>query len=443
MVLDPASAFAAGLHSSIKILEVCYSLTAVGEQTTDLLRTTEHVCRNINEAHRLRRLKASLIGVEEQAWMDAAIDDTEKALLEVAHLIEPARVDASNTHSISTRNKVLWVFRDSPKVKDKHNRLSLCHQTLIAVINVLYAKDVVVVAPLPADKPEDQPPPYTPEMEAIFNWRSMKRRKKSFTNLNPSITDPNSQSSRLASSDPLFLRPASERADSRLTHTYWELPSPRPGKPCNQDRLTTATPFSYYSSFEGADGLQVHDPQARIDPGTAFGQVAHTADQFPPPSELWSPVASLPRGSFSSRTVPNLDNPTHQTSVPVSDSVLQSSDDPQSRIDPGTAFWQAAQTVDQFPPSELWSPVALLPCGSFSSRSVSNYDDPAHQTSVPVSDSAFPSTENQSDIAQWVQSIGLADHAPGERNTPSLGRASTRSRGRQWLAHYASQNERG
>lgn len=376
--MDPLSGFAAGVNCSIKILEVCYSLQAVGEQTKILLRTTEHVNRNISEAHRLRSLKASCISVEERAWMDATIHDTEQAMLEVAQLIEPARVDSAAMCSISPKNRVLWVFRDSPKVKDKHSRLSMCHQTLVAVISVLYAKNVVDVASPPAEKSEDQPPPYSSEMEAIFNWRSQKRRRKILTHVK-ARTNPTSQSSTPEFSNPLFPSPDEERAISYLAHTYSDMPSPRPGKFCNEDRLTPATPPPFYSSFEGADGLQVQDFRSRTD--------------LEPP------------------------------------------------------FCQATPTADQFPPSvEFWSPVALLPCGSFSPGTSSNHDKATHQQSILVSLPASQSSEKGCDIAKSVQfpnGLELADHAPAERSTPGFGRASSRSRGRQWLVHYASQSERG
>lgn len=362
--MDPLSTFAAGVSSSIKILEVCFLLQAVGEQTRDLLRTTEHVNRNIIEARRLRSLKASLVDGEERTWIDATIDDTEKALLEIAQLIEPARVDTSIMYSISSKNKVLWVFRDSPKVKDKHNRLSLCHQTLVTVINVLYAKNVVIIAPPPAEKPEDQPPPYSSEMEAMFNWRSQKRRRKSFTNLKAPNTNPISHPPRPTSSNSLFLNP-----ESKLTHACSELPDPCSEISRKEERLTTARPSAFNSSFDGADGLQVQDLRSSTD--------SKTADLSPPVSDFWSPVGVLPDDGFSSGTSPNHDKATHQQSVPV----------------------------------------PLL---------------------------TYHSSKKECDVATALQSpipFASADHESVEKSRPGLGRMSSRSRGRQWLVHYASQSE--
>lgn len=45
-----------GVNISFRILEVSHELKAVDEQTSGLLKITEHVNRNLSEARRLRRL---------------------------------------------------------------------------------------------------------------------------------------------------------------------------------------------------------------------------------------------------------------------------------------------------------------------------------------------------------------------------------------------------
>lgn len=123
------SAITAGITTVIKIFEVTYQLKAVGEQTTDLLDTTQHVELNIREARRLRRLKDSLLNAGERTWMDKVIEDTEKAVRTVAQLIEPSRVGMQTKQGIDLGHRAVWVFRESPKVRDKFARLSVCHQT--------------------------------------------------------------------------------------------------------------------------------------------------------------------------------------------------------------------------------------------------------------------------------------------------------------------------
>lgn len=205
------STITAGISTVIKIAEVTYQLRAVGEQTTDLLRTTLHVDSNIREARRLLRLKHSLLTAGERTWMDGVVTDTEDAVKAIAALIEPSRVDmvqdtgrddskngeVAGKGKISMLNKAIWVFRDSPKVRDKFARLSLCHHSLGTVLACLYSRDVVVVGPVLEQTTswgqaaegkvgDDPPPPYDAELAELFDWRRNTRRRKTG---GPSPTD--------------------------------------------------------------------------------------------------------------------------------------------------------------------------------------------------------------------------------------------------------------
>ena len=187
--MDPLSGAAAGINSSIRIFEVTYQLKAVDEQTADLLSTTRHVDNNLNEARRLRRLKITLLDAGERAWIDGVIQDTDKALCAVAQLIEPARVDKNVKEGINFKNRVMWVFRDNPKVRDKHAGLTLCHQSLMTVIACLYSKDSTVIEPTAGSEKGEKPPPYDPQTEDLFNWRNQRRRKKSNMDLGDANTE--------------------------------------------------------------------------------------------------------------------------------------------------------------------------------------------------------------------------------------------------------------
>lgn len=169
------------VNFSLKILEVSYQLKAVDEQTSDLLRTTEHVNRNLSEARRLRRQKASLIDAEDGAWMDQQIQDCEQALQQVQQLIEPARVATATTKSISAKIRVLWVFRDCPRVASNRDRLDTCHQTLESIIHILQTRNFGVTAPPPSGNRREEPLPSTNDMEMVLNWRSQMRSKKKTT----------------------------------------------------------------------------------------------------------------------------------------------------------------------------------------------------------------------------------------------------------------------
>lgn len=182
-MVDPISSLAAGINSTIKILEVTYQLKAVDEQTNDLLSTTTHVNKNVSEARRLRSIKAGSLNKEDLIWTDSIIEDTEKALQGVAQLIEPARIDRTTDKNIKFGSKVAWVFRDSPKVRDKHSKLSICHQSLLAVITTLHTKHGVAVGSMHTERKDEAPPPYDPQMEELFKWQDQRKRRKSYLRL--------------------------------------------------------------------------------------------------------------------------------------------------------------------------------------------------------------------------------------------------------------------
>ena len=176
---DPLSAVSSSINATIKILEVTYQLKAVDEQTADLLTTTRHVDFMVQEARRLRRLKAGLLNTSERTMIDRIISDTEDALRAVAKLVDPVRVDKDTRNSIKFGHRVTWVFRDNPSVRDKHQKLQVCHQSLIIAFTCLYSKDVVVIAPAPEGKNEEQPPPYDPQMKDLLDWQARRRGRKS------------------------------------------------------------------------------------------------------------------------------------------------------------------------------------------------------------------------------------------------------------------------
>ena len=107
--------------------------------------------------------------------MDGVIDHTEDALRSVAQLIEPARVNKATKHGINLANRIMWVFRDNPQVRDRHQRLEVCHQSLTTVISCLYSKDLVVIAPVAEPNTEERPPPYDPQMQEFFAWRNRRK----------------------------------------------------------------------------------------------------------------------------------------------------------------------------------------------------------------------------------------------------------------------------
>ena len=186
--MDPVSAVAASIITSVRLFEVTYQLKAVDGQTADLLSTARHVDTNLNEARRLRT-KVALLDAAESAWIDGVIEDTDKALRAVAQLIEPARVDKNVKEGINFKQRIMWVFRDNPKVRDKHAGLALCHQSLMTVIGCLYSKSLVIIEETTRPENEEKPPPYDPQTTDLFNWRNRRRRQRSGLDLRDADTE--------------------------------------------------------------------------------------------------------------------------------------------------------------------------------------------------------------------------------------------------------------
>ena len=176
---DPVSAITSSISTTIKILEITYELKAVDEQTADLLSTTRHVDFMLQHAHRLRRLKAGLLNTSERAMIDTVIGDTEDALRSVAKLVEPCRVDKATKNTIGFGHRIMWLIRDNPSVRDKHQMLQICYQSLTIVFNCLFSKDAVVIAPIPEVRSEEQPPPYDPQLKELLNWQNRRKGRKS------------------------------------------------------------------------------------------------------------------------------------------------------------------------------------------------------------------------------------------------------------------------
>lgn len=178
------SGFASGISATIKIFEIAYQIQATDEQTSDILNTTSHVDRNLQEAQRLFRIKAALLDRHDYEWIVSVIRDTRSALQSVAKLIEPARVAKMTQEDIGMMTKTCWAFKSNPQARDKHAMLNVCHQTLMVVLTRLYAINLPTVLETPDQESLLSPPPYDNNMEKLWTWQDQRRnRQRSTTNL--------------------------------------------------------------------------------------------------------------------------------------------------------------------------------------------------------------------------------------------------------------------
>ena len=183
--MDPIlSSFASGISATIKLCEVLYQIQATDEQTSDILNTSNHVQRNLKEAQRLFRIKAAFIDRHDYEWAKSTMQDTRIALQGIAKLIEPARVAKITKKDIGIMTKTYWAFKYNPQARDKHAMLSVCHQTLMAVLTRLHSANLPTVSEIPSLEALPPPPPYDQSMEKLWSWRDHRNsRKKSIPSL--------------------------------------------------------------------------------------------------------------------------------------------------------------------------------------------------------------------------------------------------------------------
>lgn len=158
-----------------------YELKAVGEQTRDLLDTTSQVSSTLQHAHVLRRQRSGLLNATEKRWIDDVLQATEKAVGNVAALIEPARVDMqTHFNKIKFFTRGQFVLRDSPKVQVQLGRLGIVAQGLNTVMTVLCNREGSVKPPTEplapkrvdsASSDRDLKPPPSYELVELLNRR--------------------------------------------------------------------------------------------------------------------------------------------------------------------------------------------------------------------------------------------------------------------------------
>lgn len=130
------------LNTVFKIGQTVYELIAVSEQARDLLDSANHVTSSVEIVRSLRRQKSGHLQAEEKRWIDQVVSDTEKTLINVAALVEPARVDMQTRFGkIGLLKRALFVFRDSPKVATNLARLTLTSQSLNTALGVLSSRE--------------------------------------------------------------------------------------------------------------------------------------------------------------------------------------------------------------------------------------------------------------------------------------------------------------
>jgi hypothetical protein len=142
------SAVGSIFNASWRIATVVYELKAVGEQTRDLLDTTSQVSSTLQHCKVLRRQRSGLLNVTEKKWIDDVLQASDKAVGNVAALIEPARVDMqTQCNKIRFFTRGQFILRDSPKVQVQLGRLGIAAHSLNTAMGVLCNREGTAKSP--------------------------------------------------------------------------------------------------------------------------------------------------------------------------------------------------------------------------------------------------------------------------------------------------------
>ena len=406
--------------------------------------------------------------------IDQVISDTEDALRSVARLVESCRVDKATKNGIHFGHRVMWVFRDNPNVRDKHQKLQVCHQSLSIAFTCLYSKDVVVIAPAPERSSEEQPPPYDPQLKELLGWQNRRKGRKSQEGREGhtagNIVEMSAGSSNATIADPLrprLLDTLDNTGDasspsSRLPEMFFELatmstpdlpslvslenaPSPNPAATSPE---SNSCPHSSVKDLHAHTDFQGTASATRTDASNQYINPAHKLPEIDsPPFATMMASFTLNNGEEDGRQLPH-DSSAYASSPTRDQTSISSAATPST--DQSDASFSPALSFSAFETPTLRS----LNTGheniseGIESLGISNYDTPAEAASpgqypTPArinSDTQLPNAY-QSDR---LEAIARAEEVINrDKRAVSVGQSVVKRGGRSWLAYHATRSDIG
>ena len=472
--IDPLSTIIPSINAAIKILEVSYQLKAVDEQTADLLSTTRHVAFMVKEAHHLRRLKAGLLNASERTMIDQVISDTEDALRSVARLVESCRVDKATNKGIRLGHRIMWVFRDNPNVRDKHQKLQVCHQSLSIAFTCLYSKDVVVIAPAPERNSEEQPPPYDPQLKKLLDWQNRRKGRKSQEgregHTTENIVEMNAGSSNVTIADPLSPRLSdtpdkngdASNLSGRLPKVFFELSTTStPDLPSLVSRESAPNPNPAATSPESNSRSHISEKDLHAD--TDFQGTA-SASKPDGSSDCFNPTHNLPEidsppfaTMMASFTLNNndedgqqhpIDISAHESSparerTSISSAAIPGTNQSDASFSPALSFSAfATPTLSSFNAGHGGGVAGLELLGTNDDGEFAEAASPGlHLNLARINSDTQSPNSYQSDR---LDAIARAEDVMNrEKRAVSVGQGVMKRGGRSWLAYHATRSDMG
>ena len=389
--------------------------------------------------------------------IDQVITDTEDALRSVARLVESCRVDKATKNGIRLGHRVMWVFRDNPNVRDKHQKLQVCHQSLSIAFTCLYSKDAVVIAPAPERSSEEQPPPYDPQLKELLGWQNRRKGRKSHEgregHTTENIVEINAASSNTTIADPLKHTPDNSGNASSLssplpkmsfglaTMSTPDLPSlvscenaPNPNPAIKPPESTSRSHISeqdLHAHTDFQDTISTTKPET----SNSYINPTHELPKFDsPPFATMMASFTLDNNNEDGRQLVN-DISTHGSTPSTNQSDASS---PPALSFP--AF--ATPTLSSFNAGHDGGVAALVSKGAY------DYDEPAepaspglHQILVRINSDTQSPNSYQSDR---LDAIARAEDVMNrDKRAVSVGQGVMNSGGRSWLAYHATRSDMG
>ena len=381
----------------------------------------------------------------------------------------------------------MWVFRDNPSVRDKHQKLQVCHQSLTVAFTCLYSKDVVVIAPAPDGKIEEQsppppPPPYDPQLKELLGWQKRRKGRKSLgekergSNENTSLLNTDSNAVGVGGSrspSPCLLAiPIGDDTDAASFSSFFSkttLPSPTLAAPEIQPSALYHgdSPFSIATASPKADSLSPNTsasdsylyPQDQTTPSTPHTDVCN--DPISPKPNL----PELESPPFATMIAPYTFTDETNRDLQIGNEYLRRA--PWSVMDQRpSSLATAFETTPSHPPS---SPQPLPPAPtelptsptfgtghglglswSESTRHQSYNDQEPTATSI-LNQLPLPARTNSDSQLGGIQHSNDSFDAMTRANdvgiredrAKSVGQGVLRRGGRSWLAFHATRSEMG
>ncbi|KAB2570460.1 hypothetical protein BFW01_g5172 [Lasiodiplodia theobromae] len=158
------------INSSINVSRRIFELRDVEKQAKDVLEISNGMKKMLQHTRRLRRQKSQLLSTLEKDMIDTELSHAEKAVANLALLVEPARADMHiHNGNVTVATRGLFVLRDLPKITASLSRLQFAYYGLCTVMGILCNRGSVPTYPKHEVQPEPKYPPPSYEDSQFLN----------------------------------------------------------------------------------------------------------------------------------------------------------------------------------------------------------------------------------------------------------------------------------